>query len=296
MVIGYAGAFLGGILTLLSPCAAMLLPAFFAFAFTTSRLLLARTLVFYAGLLATLVPLGVFSGAIGGLLTAHRDVLIFSAAAAVIVLGTLQVAGVSWPQVPGLRHNGVSRVAVFALGASYGVAGACTGPILGSVLMVAAAGGTALYGAILLALYALGMVVPLLVLAAVWDRLGPAARGRLRPRRVRIGRWSNAWTTIAAGVLSITVGIILLSTDGTAGAGGILGADQQFSLENGMRTATSGLSDPIFAVAAALLLAAVIVVYRISMNRRRAAPLEPSAGGTHPADEPRKITTTKENP
>jgi cytochrome c-type biogenesis protein len=30
MTIGYAGALIGGVLTLLSPCSAMLLPAFFA--------------------------------------------------------------------------------------------------------------------------------------------------------------------------------------------------------------------------------------------------------------------------
>ena len=36
------GAFLGGILTLLSPCSVMLLPAFFAYAFSSPGALLAR--------------------------------------------------------------------------------------------------------------------------------------------------------------------------------------------------------------------------------------------------------------
>ncbi|BAS07616.1 biogenesis protein [Arthrobacter sp. Hiyo4] len=62
MVIGYAGAFLGGILTLLSPCSALLLPAFFAYAFSTKTRLVARTALFYLGLLSTLVPLGCLPG------------------------------------------------------------------------------------------------------------------------------------------------------------------------------------------------------------------------------------------
>jgi len=48
--IGYLAAFLGGVLTLLSPCSALLLPAFFAYAFASRSRLLGRTAVFYAGL------------------------------------------------------------------------------------------------------------------------------------------------------------------------------------------------------------------------------------------------------
>ena len=59
MAVGFAGAFLGGLAALLSPCAAMLLPSFFAYAFGSSRTkLLGRTGLFYVGLLITLVPLG----------------------------------------------------------------------------------------------------------------------------------------------------------------------------------------------------------------------------------------------
>jgi cytochrome c biogenesis protein CcdA len=56
--VSYLAAFLGGILSLLSPCSALLLPAFFAYAFQSRKELLAKTAVFYVGLAATLVPLG----------------------------------------------------------------------------------------------------------------------------------------------------------------------------------------------------------------------------------------------
>ena len=54
--VGYLAAFLGGLLALLSPCSALLLPSFFAYAFTGRGRLLAHTGVFYLGLAATLVP------------------------------------------------------------------------------------------------------------------------------------------------------------------------------------------------------------------------------------------------
>ena len=54
--IGLAGATIGGLLSLLSPCSVMLLPAFFAYAFGTLRQIMVRTAVFYLALLASLVP------------------------------------------------------------------------------------------------------------------------------------------------------------------------------------------------------------------------------------------------
>ena len=42
--IGFLGAFLGGVLAILSPCSALLLPAFFAYAFTLLRTTSARFL------------------------------------------------------------------------------------------------------------------------------------------------------------------------------------------------------------------------------------------------------------
>lgn len=274
MDIGYAGAFAGGILTLLSPCSAMLLPAFFAYAFSTRRQLAARSLVFYAGLITTLVPLGVFAGAIGSLMTQNRDVLIISAASIVIIIGLLQVAGVSAPSfIKGVSAVGTSTVSVYVLGAVYGVAGVCTGPILGSILTIAAAGGNPAYGGILLALYALGMAVPLFVLAILWDRLGVARHRWLRPRPVTIGRWSNSLIMVISGVLSIGIGVLLLVSNGTSNLGGTLSVGDQFALESATTTAASGVSNGVFAVVALAILATAFLLYRRS-NRTARQPVE----------------------
>jgi len=45
--VGVLAAFAAGVLALLSPCSALLLPSFFAYAFASRRALVARTFVFY---------------------------------------------------------------------------------------------------------------------------------------------------------------------------------------------------------------------------------------------------------
>ncbi|TFD75610.1 cytochrome c biogenesis CcdA family protein [Cryobacterium fucosi] len=269
MDIGYAGALIGGVLTLLSPCSVMLLPAFFAFAFSTPARLLGRTAVFYLGLIATLVPVGVLAGTVGAFLIQNRTVLVVGAASIVIVLGLIQLIGI---RLPAFTRNGAgdgtSVASVFVLGSVYGVAGVCAGPILGSVLTVAAVGGNAAYGGILLAIYALGMTVPLFVLALIWDRLKISERGWLKPRTVRVGGWQNSWLMIVSGLLSIGIGVLLLLTDGTAGLGGILTIGDQFTAESWVLSSSSGISNLVFGLAAFAVLIGVAGVYTLRTRRR----------------------------
>lgn len=268
MDIGYFGAFVGGILSILSPCSVMLLPAFFAYAFTDRTKLLSRTGLFTLGLLATLIPLGVFSGVFGSLLGAHRNVLITTVAVLIMVVGALQLFAVP---IPGLSRSGgadansTSGFSVFVLGTVYAVAGVCTGPILGSVLMIASLGGSAAYGAIVLTIYALGMVVPLVIITLLWQKFGAGAMRWLRPRTLTIGRWSNSWPVIITGLLSIGLGVLLLTTEGTAKLSGLVSIDTQFAIESRIGLASQQVPDWVFIVGAIVL---ILVVLGVTVLRR----------------------------
>ncbi len=172
--VSHLAAFLGGLLSLLSPCSALLLPAFFAYAFQSRSELVGRTFIFYLGLAATLVPLGMGISAVSMLFYGQRSLLINAAGTLIIAFGAWQIAGRGFGFGPlsrlAGRVRGGSIGTTFALGAVYGFAGFCSGPILGAVLTVAASSGHALAGATLLAVYALGMAAPLLVMALLWDR------------------------------------------------------------------------------------------------------------------------------
>lgn len=270
--IGLAGAFLGGIATLLSPCAALLLPGFFATAFATRGRLLAKTVLFYLGLLLTLMPLGALAGSVGRMLVHYRSALITVSAVIIIALGIALAAGVTF-RLPGAgtadrisstqRRDATGSLAIFMLGATYGVAGGCSGPILGSVLAVAALGANALYGAALLAIYALGMLVPLVVLAALWDHL--QLRRALRPRPITIGPITTTWMSLISGLLFIAIGILLLVTSGTQNLASLLDTDTQVALEATVQRWAAAIPDML----AWLILAAVIVAGLLIWALRR---------------------------
>lgn len=221
----YIAAFLGGLFSLLSPCSALLLPAFFAYAFESRRELVRKTVVFYLGLCVTLVPLGMGISAVSRLFYGQRSALILVAGTLLILLGIWQLLGRGFSLGPfdrlRGRIKGDSVGATFALGAVYGFAGFCSGPILGAVLTVAAASGEMLRGAGLLATYALGMAAPLFLLASLWDRLDLGRRRWLRGRELSLGGFRIHTTSLVSGVMFVALGVLFIAYDGTTALTGL---------------------------------------------------------------------------
>ena len=111
--VSLAGAFLGGVLALLSPCSALLLPSFFAYAFKSKRRLLARTLVYYAGLCTLFIPLGIGASFAGALVLDYRSTAILVAGAVLIVFGVLELLGMGFSWIPQRWVTGPSRIRTF---------------------------------------------------------------------------------------------------------------------------------------------------------------------------------------
>ena len=223
MEIGVLTAFLGGALSLLSPCGALLLPGFFASSLTSRAQLIPHGLVFYTGLLVTLVPLGVGIGGLGMLLAEHRGTLIAVTSLVLIVLGAVQALGLGFDlsrALPGFdrvqqrasRGTGYGRT--FLLGAVGGVAGFCAGPILGAVLTLAMGQADVLRAGILLAVYGAGMVVPLMALAAIWDLIGGRGRAVLRGRTFTLLGRELHTTTFITGIVIMALGVLFWATNG----------------------------------------------------------------------------------
>lgn len=274
-----AAALLGGVLTLLSPCSVLLLPAFFAYTFVTPGRLAGRIVVFYAGLLLTLVPLGVAAASAGAFVNDHRPALVTGLSLLIIGLGVLQTIGVS-PRL--LRISSMPRGegvgAVFALGLVYGIAGVCSGPILGSVLAVAALQGDRVQGGVLLAVYAAGMVLPLVVLVPLWDRLRTRRRW-LTPRSISFGPVVTTSTNLVSGLVLVSVGVIFALTEGTAGLVGVLSIDDQFVAEVWARRVGDVVPDEVLLGVLVLLVAIVLTVRRWRSARSRSKADAPSRDG-----------------
>jgi cytochrome c biogenesis protein CcdA len=217
------GAFAGGLLALLAPCSALLLPAFFAYAFANRTALVRGTLIFLCGLCAVLLPLGLAASLAGQLFIGQRQLTIVAAGLALIVLGAWQALGGGFSLVPRriVAPLEAPRIAgTFAMGVVYGLTGFCSGPLLGGVLTLAATGDSPLIGAGLLFVYAVGMVVPLFVLAATWDRLSLGRRRWLRGGGVRLGSvWLHS-TNLLAGALFVLLGATFIASQGGSMLGG----------------------------------------------------------------------------
>lgn len=272
----YLAALLGGLFSLLSPCSALLLPAFFAYAFESRRELVRKTVIFYLGLCVTLVPLGMGISAVSRLFYGQRNALILAAGGLLILLGIWQLAGRGFSLGPFERLRGRikgdSAGATFALGAVYGFAGFCSGPILGAVLTVAAASGETLRGAGLLATYALGMAAPLFLLASLWDRLDLGRRRWLRGRELSFGGLRVHSTNLVSGAMFVVLGALFIFYDGTTALSGIYASrgaeDLALAAEGWARSVSRAVPDAlVLALLAALVLS--FVAYRRLARKKR---------------------------
>ena len=276
----FLASFLGGLLSLLSPCSALLLPAFFAYAFQSRGVLVGRTAVFYLGLCTTLVPLGMGITAVSSLVYGHRSTLITVSGLVIIVFGVMQAlgGGFAFRPVERLRGGirGSSLLATFSLGAVYGFAGFCSGPILGAVLTVAATSGSALRGAGLLATYAAGMAAPLFVMALLWDRLDLGRRRWLRGREISFGSLPLHTTNLLSGLMFIAIGVLFIFSEGTSSLEGLYASggatDLAFSVERWAGSFGEGALVSVIFAALGLLFVGFLA-YRFT-RRRNKKPVE----------------------
>ncbi|MEV3898158.1 cytochrome c biogenesis CcdA family protein [Streptomyces anulatus] len=284
--VGLAVAFVGGLLALLSPCSALLLPAFFAYSFTSRTKLVARTGLFYLGLCTTLVPLGVAGSFASRLFYGHRDTLVSIGGWTVIALGVAQIAGLGFgsrriAQAAGARRSG-SALSVFALGAVYGLAGFCAGPILGGILTVAALDGDPFHGGVLLAVYALGMAVPMFALALLWDRFDLGRKRWLRGRAVQLGPIRLHSTSVIGGLVFIALGVVFLVFDGTSALPSLISTDTEFALEDRLSGIGAVITDRLVLLVLAAVVALGTLLALLKPARKRASDVsdreEPTRG------------------
>lgn len=221
----FVAAFAGGVLALLSPCSALLLPAFFAYAFSNTTQLFGRTLLFLAGLASIFVPLGLGASLVASALIEHRDTTILVAGLMLIGFGLLELSsrGFSFlpPRLAERFQHGRSAASVYGTGLVYGLSGFCSGPLLGSVLTLAGSSSSPLVGASLLLTYSLGTAVPLFVIAALWDRYKLGQSRWLRGRPVSLGPLQTHSTNLVAGTLFVLLGTSFIVFQGGSALSGV---------------------------------------------------------------------------
>ena len=213
--LGFAVVFGAGVASFASPCVLPLVPAYLGMVSdrttgdTARAGLVSGTLWFCAGLAAVLVILGSAFAQAGSSLSGLVDPLRIVGGVLVVVFGLtkLGVGGRLTQRLgarsrPGLLLPGVGGpFRPFVLGVAFATAWSpCVGPVLGAVLLTAADGRTALQGAALLGVYALGLSLPFVGGALAVESV-PGGLARLRRAMRPLER--------VVGVALVVLGLLL---------------------------------------------------------------------------------------
>ncbi len=150
------------------------------------------------------VTLGVAVGLAGSLVTDHRIELVHLGGIVIVAMGFVMMGLIRVPFLerslaPGVAPARASGSSLL-LGGAFGLCWTpCVGPVLGSILALAATEATAARGAGLLAAYAAGLAVPFLAVAL---GLGQAmSAGRFLRDRYTAVRIVSGVILVAAGLL-----------------------------------------------------------------------------------------------
>lgn len=218
--VGIPIAFLGGLLSFLSPCVLPLVPPYLAFlaATTVDRVAAGGAatrgrafifaLSFVLGLATVFVGLGAAASTMGELLAQHRFLLTRIAGAVLVVFG-LHFVGLF--RIPLLYRDirfdagglAGSLPGAYVMGLAFAFGWTpCIGPVLAAILFWAAQEATVSKGAVLLSAYAAGLGTPFLLAAAF---VGPF-QGFLERMRPHL-RWVEA----AMGAFLILIGIAFIT-------------------------------------------------------------------------------------
>lgn len=222
----FSTVFIAGILSFLSPCIVPLLPVYLSVLSTNANgtaiqhafsigkwqvnpHLIFKTIIFVFGLSTSFVILGFGAGFLGAVI--NTDWFLIVCGAVVVLLGLHQIGLIKLAvlhketKVQLARSDKRDLLGTYLLGLTFSIGWTpCIGPILGAVLGLSASEGQATYGALMMFFYALGLLIPFLILAIFSDLL---------VRHVKKINKHTKKIKIAGGIIIIFMGFVLMTNN-----------------------------------------------------------------------------------
>ncbi|RDI73885.1 Cytochrome c biogenesis protein [Gaiella occulta] len=207
-------ALLAGFVSFLAPCVLPLVPGYLSAVSAveadrlgergSARRVVLASIPFVLGFTAVFVALGVGAQLVGAGLFRDQFLLERVAGFVLVVFGLAFMGLLPWPERlvgAGLVQGARSRGSRLALGGAFAVCAApCIGPVLAAILVLAGSSDTAAQGALLLAVYSLGVAIPFVLAGALFTRTMGAFRW-IRSHYVAI--------QLVSGAIMVALGLLL---------------------------------------------------------------------------------------
>ena len=184
--ISYYGALSAGLLSFFSPCVLPLIPAYLCFLGGASlneltaeggvdkkisNRVFSSAFTFVLGFSTIFILMGASASAISRIVVQHLNILSYVAGVVIITfgmhyMGVFRISFLNFEKRFHIENKPSGLVGSYILGLAFAFGWTpCVGPILATILMVAAGGDTLWYGTSLLSVYAAGIGIPFLVAA-----------------------------------------------------------------------------------------------------------------------------------
>lgn len=238
--IGILVAFLAGILSFLSPCVLPLVPSYVSFVTgmgleelesgggEVKRVTLTHSLLFVGGFSLIFVLMGASATFVGQFLREQQELIARIGGVIIIFFGLVlleivPIQALNREKRVQFQRKPVGYAGTMAVGAAFGAGWVpCIGPILGSILTLAATRASVAEGVGLLGVYSAGLAIPFVASSvALTAFMGWFQKFR---KYLRYVEW-------AAGILLILLGILLISGKFTVLAGWLSRFTPEFILE-----------------------------------------------------------------
>ncbi|MEK7065550.1 MAG: cytochrome c biogenesis protein CcdA [Patescibacteria group bacterium] len=210
-------AFLAGVAALFAPCCiTVLLPTYFASIFKEKRTVFFMTFVFFLGLLAVFIPIGLGFTALTQLFAEFHNVIFIGGGIFLLLLGIALTVGYKFslpmPVHPELKKHDI--FGVFGLGIFSAIATTCCAPVLAGVLALSTLPGSYLLGATYTLAYVLGMVVPLFILAAFLDKANFTQKFFAFRKPITFHllgiKVTNTIANLFSGLMFLSIGVVIV--------------------------------------------------------------------------------------
>ena len=220
-------SFIAGLFTFLAPCTFPLIPGYLGFISGTThsdisnpttvihvrKKILLSGLFYVFGFSSVFILLGMLFGLGGSIFGQYRSLLSQIGGAFVLFFGLYLLGFFTSPAFSFLHANhtfGVSKaltpgkpLSSFIFGTTFAFGWTpCVGPILGSILTLAAQRATVFQGGLLLSVFSLGLAIPFLLIAVGIGSAGTYIK--------RINKYLHVIEKVGGGLL-IIIGILLLT-------------------------------------------------------------------------------------